>query len=68
MRRVLRVIEYTGPEEWLMETMARRGIKGTHIIERNKVIREAIVGEFSCGSALLPCEEIENGQSSESPA
>lgn len=43
--RVLRVLEYTGPKEWVEMCMERRHVKGTHHFGRGKVIREGVVGD-----------------------
>ena len=44
--RVIRVLEYEGPRDWVEETLAQRGVKGTKDLGRGWVIREAIVGDF----------------------
>lgn len=45
--RILRVIEYVGPREWVDEQIDRRGVKGTFKLPNkpNCQIREAILGE-----------------------
>ena len=43
--RVLRVLEYEGPREWVEKTLSERCIKGERSISDKAVIREAIVGE-----------------------
>lgn len=44
--RVLRLLEYIGTAEQVIEAMEQRGVKGTHRIPgRGLVIREAILGE-----------------------
>ena len=45
--RVLRILEYEGPREWVEETLKRRAIKGEHKLGAYSVIKEAILGEFS---------------------
>jgi hypothetical protein len=44
--RVLRVLEYVGPRDWIEDAINRRGIKGKVILkEKNAYIAEAILGE-----------------------
>ena len=49
--RVLRVLEYEGPREWVETAMAQRSVKGEKRIKYslpqrvNAVIRESIIGE-----------------------
>lgn len=49
--RVLRVLEYEGPREWVEKSLAQRSVKGEKRIEYslpqrvNAVIRESIIGE-----------------------
>ena len=44
--RLMRVLVYEGPIEWVQETMDRRAVKGTHWVYSDKVIREAIIGDY----------------------
>lgn len=44
--RVLRILEYEGPREWIEETLRRRAVKKEYRIGAHSTIREAIVGEF----------------------
>ncbi len=41
--RVLRVLEYTGSQEWVNNTLATSSVKGEHWSGDN-VIRESIIG------------------------
>lgn len=47
--RLLRVIEYDGPIEWVIEEVKKRGVKGLVEIKFPSgeicIIREAIIGE-----------------------
>ena len=47
--RVLRVIEYEGPRDWVEDCLQKRGIKGEYRLNKyevyGRVIREAIIGE-----------------------
>lgn len=47
LKRVLRVLEYTGTDEWLTETLNRRAIKGTVVYSGFGIIREAVIGEIA---------------------
>lgn len=60
--RVLRIIEYTGPREWVERQIASRGVKGTcamPFVPKGCSIREAVLGDTM---ELLPVleEESEN--------
>lgn len=44
--RVLRVLEYEGPREWIEATLNTRAVKGTRDIGNGCSIREALVGDF----------------------
>ena len=44
--RVIRVLEYEGPRDWVEKTLAQNAVKGTRNIGNGCVIREAIVGDF----------------------
>jgi hypothetical protein len=50
-KRILRVLEYVGPAEWIDHCISNRQVKGTHTLSSNCFIREAILGETS---ELLP--------------
>ncbi len=46
--RVLRVLEYEGPREWVENTLANNAVKGEKRFSKNGdtyIIRESIVGE-----------------------
>lgn len=43
--RLLRVIEYTGTAEQLVNFINQRAVKGTYKLANGAVIREAILGE-----------------------
>ena len=44
--RVIRVLEYEGPREWIEVCLAARTVKGTKDCGNGCAIREAIVGDF----------------------
>jgi hypothetical protein len=46
--RVLRILEYVGPREWVETTLEKGAVpaNGSHRIDDNKVIRSATLGEF----------------------
>lgn len=44
--RVIRVLEYEGPRDWIEKTLANNVVKGTKDFGRGYTIREAIVGDF----------------------
>ncbi len=44
--RVIRVLEYEGPRDWMEATLAQNAVKGTKDLGNGCVIREAIVGDF----------------------
>jgi len=44
--RVIRVLEYEGPRDWVEDCLSHRGVKGTKNLGNGCVIREAIVGDF----------------------
>ena len=45
MYRILRIIEYSGTRAWVEACVEQRSVKGTHRINAECVIREAIIGE-----------------------
>lgn len=45
MRRLLRVIEYTGTDTFIADAIRRRSVKGTMVLTFTDSIREAIIGE-----------------------
>lgn len=47
LKRILRVLEYTGTDEWLTTTLERRAIKGSHTFSGVGIIREAMIGEIA---------------------
>lgn len=44
--RVLRILEYVGPRDWVEDTIDRCYVKGTWSPSAGKSIRSAIVGEY----------------------
>ena len=44
--RVIRVLEYEGPRDWIEACLTARTVKGTKDCGSGCVIREAIVGDF----------------------
>lgn len=44
-RRLIRVLVYEGPAEWIQDCLKRRGVKGSYTVLQG-VIKEAIVGDF----------------------
>ena len=44
--RVIRVLEYEGPRDWVEACLTARTVKGTKDCGSGCVIREAIVGDF----------------------
>ncbi len=60
--RVLRVLEYEGPREWVEAQLADRSVKGERVMyvgndSSKAVIREAIVGEVPVVLGTEPREE-----------
>lgn len=47
LKRILRVLEYTGTDEWLTATLEHRAVKGSRTISGQGIIREAMLGEIS---------------------
>ncbi len=43
--RVLRVLEYEGPREWVEKQVSQRQVKGDRIFHGHCIIRESIIGE-----------------------
>lgn len=43
--RVLRLIEYEGPRDWVEDTLSR-AVKGTLIVRNDCIIRAATLGDF----------------------
>jgi hypothetical protein len=43
--RVLRVLEYEGPRDWVESSLKDRAVKGERRVSNRAVIREAILGE-----------------------
>ena len=44
-QRLIRVLVYEGPPEFIAKSLANRSVKGSHSVG-NCLIREAIVGDF----------------------
>ena len=44
--RMVRVLEYEGPREWVEVSLSQRGVKGEYKVGPHRIIREAILGEF----------------------
>lgn len=53
-QRLIRVLVYEGPSEWIADCIARRGVKGSYVCPQG-VIKEAIVSDFL--ETILPLEE-----------
>lgn len=45
--RILRVLEYVGPESWVRNTLAKNAVKGVYHIGNDRWISEAILGDVS---------------------
>lgn len=43
--RFLRVLEYTGDLDWVLEQVEKRSVKGSHVIGTRGTIREAMIGD-----------------------
>ena len=57
-QRLVRVLVYEGPPEWIADCIARRGVKGSYVCPQG-VIKEAIIGDFL--DTLVPLEEPSHG-------
>lgn len=44
--RILRILEYEGPRDWVEKSLNNRGVKGGQRVGNFAIIREAIVGNF----------------------
>lgn len=44
--RVLRLLEYEGPRDWVEATLAQNAVKGTKDLGNGCVIREGMIGDF----------------------
>jgi hypothetical protein len=46
--RVLRILEYVGPREWIETTLLKGAVpaNGEHRLADNSVIRSAIIGQY----------------------
>jgi hypothetical protein len=46
--RVLRILEYVGPREWVESTLQKTGVpaNGCREVDKDKVIRSAIIGQY----------------------
>lgn len=48
--RVLRIIEYIGPREWVAKQIADRQLKGTKVMQHPRlgevIMNEAIIGDY----------------------
>lgn len=44
--RVIRVLEYEGPRDWVEATLAQNAVKGTKNLGNGCVIREGMIGDF----------------------
>jgi len=42
--KLVRLLIYEGPEDWILDCIDRRGIKGKHIINEKATITEAHLG------------------------
>lgn len=57
--RVLRVLEYEGPADQVFKTLEKNAVKGTHVVNNQFVIREAIIGDVP---ALLQMKPTNQGE------
>jgi len=46
--RVLRILEYTGPREWVEMTMQKNAVpsNGAYQVDKDKCIRSAVIGQY----------------------
>lgn len=44
--RVVRILEYSGPRQWVEKTMERNAVKGTRHFGRGQIIREGVLGDY----------------------
>jgi hypothetical protein len=46
--RVLRILEYTGPREWVERTLEQGAVpaNGQHTLPNGSVVRSAIIGQY----------------------
>lgn len=44
--RVLRVLEYVGPAEWVEQSLQKRAVKESQHCGDGKIIREAVLGDY----------------------
>ncbi len=61
MKRLLRVLEYTGTDEQIENVITRRGVKGS-VSYNGLTIREAIMGEVENLLAQATPVEIESSK------
>ena len=45
--RILRLLEYVGPESWVRDTIARSSVKGVYHLANDRWISEAVLGDVS---------------------
>lgn len=45
-QRLIRVLVYEGDPEWIEWCIKNRGVKGSHQVQKDCIIKEAIVGDF----------------------
>lgn len=46
--RVLRILEYVGPREWVETTMQKNAVpsNGCYQVDKDKFIRSAVIGQY----------------------
>jgi len=46
--RVLRILEYVGPREWVEMTMQKNAVpsNGCYQVDKDKFIRSAVIGQY----------------------
>lgn len=54
--RVLRILEYIGPEDWVRNTLAHNAIQGTRYFSHNACITSAVIAEHVHGELPKPSD------------
>lgn len=57
-QRLIRILVYEGEPEFIQQVMQERGVKGSYVLPRGGLIKEAIVGDFL--EAIIDEPKVEN--------
>lgn len=55
--KVLRLLIYEGPEEWVMDTLNKSSVKGKHCLSNDRSITEITLGTIPDNISVLLSDE-----------